>query len=314
MMKTFLLRTFCLLACLLLAPAVLRAQQDPMYTMYVFNKLPLNAAYAGSTGKISATLLHRTQWAGFEGAPRTSAFSIHAPFFKEKSGIGLAIVHDRLGIQENLSLSGQYAYRIDLGGSRLAMGLSGEIQRQQMRWNNTNPLQQLDPGIPFTNDNLFLPNFGAGIYWDSDRFFAGLSVPRLLENKLDYTGGQAGFTTVQARQSRHYLLMAGAMFEVSHEIKLRPSAMARYTANAPVTVDMNLSALLYDVLWVGGGYRVGDAFNLMAVLQLKGWMQVGYSHDFTHTRLNAYHNGTHEIILTMDLGKRAKGLYHPRYF
>lgn len=291
-----------------------QAQQDPMYTMYMFNKLPINPGYAGSSGGVSATMLYRTQWVGFEGSPTTAAFSLDAPLFNDISGVGISVVQDELGISENLYLSGYFAYRFQAFGGTMGLGISGEIKRQQMNWSEVNPLDRTDPNLTYTNDNLFLPNVGVGIYWQSETAFAGVSMPRIIENDLDYNPTGITTFTSSAAQRRHFFGMAGFIATLSSELKLRPMALVKYVENAPVEVDLNLAALISDLIWVGAGYRTDDSYSAMVTLNLGDNFRLGYAHDFTYTRLNAYHNGTHEIMLGFDLGKREKGVYHPRYF
>ncbi len=307
------MRKFLLLGIALSWAYLATAQQDPMYTMYMFNKLPINPGYAGSSETLTATALYRTQWVSFEGAPQTAAFSIDAPLFNDLSGVGLSIVQDELGISENLHVAGYFAYRFPLLGGKLGLGISGEVKRQQMNWSEVNPLDRVDPNLDYTNDNLFLPNVGVGLYWQSETMFLGASMPRIMENDLDYT--PTGMNIVsRATQRRHFFGMAGFVTTLSSELRLRPMALVKYVENAPVEIDLNLSALISDMIWVGAGYRTDDSYSAMVQLNINNRFRIGYAHDFTYTRLNAYHNGTHEIMLGIDFSKKEKGVYHPRYF
>lgn len=290
------------------------AQQDPMYTKYMFNKLVINPAYAGSKDRASAIMLYRAQWTGFEGAPKTAAFSIHSPLSGEASkvGLGLSIVNDIIGISNDTEITGHYAYRTKLGRGRLSMGLSAQIKRRQMDWTNTNPTIQDDPSIPFVDTDIFLPNFGVGFYYDTDYFFASLSAPRLLQNKLDFNGNSVSFTS-EARQKRHYYGMLGGIFQVNPDILFKPSILAKFEPASPFELDINMSVLFYETFWLGGTWRSGDSFDVIVHFFIKD-MRIGYAHDFTLTRLNAHHNGSHEIMIGFDLKKKKRGLDHPRYF
>lgn len=288
------------------------AQQDPMYTQYMFNQLPVNPAYAGSKDRLAALVLHRAQWVGFEGAPNTTSFTVHSPIAGSRSSFGVTVVHDQIGISNNIHLKGDYAYRIDFGNWRLAMGVSGEMKRQQMSWNRVNPLQPFDPNLPAGADNVSLPNFGGGIYIDTDRFYVGAAMPRLLENDLDYTSGIASVTSA-ARQRRHYYFMGGAIFDLSSNVKFKPAILTKFTDNAPVSIDINTSFLFSEKVWLGATFRNGDSIDLIAQM-IFGDFRVGYAYDYTLTQLNAYNRGTHEILLEFNVQRKVKGIYHPRYF
>ena len=288
------------------------AQQDPMYTQYMFNQLVLNPAYAGSKDRLEAILLYRTQWVGFDGAPETFALSVHSPIFGQKSNVGLTVVQDKIGISENYYFTGYYAFRLDFEKFRLSMGLNAEAKRQQMRWELSNPFDLSDPNIPRTADNITLPNFGMGLYIDSDKFYAGIATPRLLENDLDYTNGQATVNS-SARQRRHFYLMGGFIMDISRQVKFKPATLIRYTDNAPVSVDVNGSFLFAEKLWLGATWRNGDSFDVLAQFVL-GNMRLGYAFDYTTTQLNNYNQGTHEIMFSILLDNNSKGIHHPRYF
>ena len=288
------------------------AQQDPMYTQYMFNQLVINPAYTGSKDQVDAVLLYRTQWVGFDGAPETTSLSVHSPIFGKSSNIGVSFVHDQIGISENYYITGYYAYRIDFDKFRLSMGINAEFKRQQMRWELTNPLDFGDLAIPATADNINIPNFGAGVYLDADRFYLGIATPRLLQNDLDYTNGQPSVAS-SAQQKRHIYLMGGFIMDISRDVKFKPSTAIRYTNNAPLSIDINASFLFADRVWAGATWRNGDSFDIIAQLML-GKFRIGYSFDYTTTQLNAYNQGTHEIMIGLGIENRSKGIHHPRYF
>lgn len=297
---------------LLLFTCAAWAQQDPMYTQYMFNQLPVNPAYAGSKDKVSIMLLYRNQWVGFDGAPTTTSLTAHGPVAGTRSSFGGTIVHDVIGISNNYYFTGDYAYRIDLGKYRVSMGVSAEFKRQQMKWNNTNPLDQFDSNIPPAADNVNLPNFGGGIYVDADAFYFGVATPRLLENDLDYTNGVASVNS-SAKQQRHFFAMAGFIKDLTPTVKMKPAVLAKFTDNAPLEFDLNLSFLFSEKIWLGATYRTGDSFDLIFQVIFDN-IRVGYAYDYTLTRLNSYNNGTHEILISVELDNKVKGIYHPRYF
>lgn len=306
------MKQFFTIAILLLLSLGVKAQQDPMFTQFFCNKLFQNPAYTGSTDGINALALYRTQWVGFDGAPTTYLFSIHAPILRKTSGIGLAVARDQIGINDIFIANLSYAFRIDFGVGRLAMGINGKMYRYQMEWSRTSPLEQLDDFIPYTDNDLFLVNFGTGLYFDTDRFYVGVSVPKLLENEMDFNDNKVNATS--AKQRRHYFMMAGAAFTVHPKIVLKPALQFKYVKNAPFEADVNLSVLLYNTFLIGTTYRTGDSFDAIAQVYINDQICIGYAHDFTLTKLSNHHKGTHEILLSIDFGRKPKGFDHPRYF
>lgn len=290
-----------------------QAQQQPMFTQFFCNKLVQNPAYTGSRDALSALAIYRNQWVGFDGAPKTLGFSIHSPILKETSGVGLAIMRDKIGINDNFMANLSYAFRIDFEVGRLAMGLNTQLQRHQVLWNESRPISQADEAIPYTDTDLFLVNFGTGIYFDTDHFYVGLSVPQLLENDLDYQSNNTS-TGSLSKQRRHYYGMVGGVFDISENVKLRPAAFVKYVSQAPVAVDINLSAVFYETLLFGATYRTGDSFDVIAQVFINNNICIGYAYDFTLTQLNLHHKGTHEILISIDFGLKPNGFDHPRYF
>jgi type IX secretion system PorP/SprF family membrane protein len=307
------MRVSLLLAWIVAFAATVTAQQDALYTQFFSNQLIVNPAYAGSRDAISLTAFYRNQWTGFPGAPTTTTASIHAPVFKGTSGAGLSLQHDKLGITTTSSLSSAYAYRIDFGKARLALGINGELRLRQMDWAKANPLDPMDPSIAYTNRSLFLPNVGAGIFLDADHYFLGISIPRLLENDLNYVSpGQQAEHLAQLK--RHFYVSGGLALRLSDGLVFRPQALVKYVAGAPLQVDLNVGFVMKDKLWVGGTYRTHDSMDFFVQYSVNPKIRFGYAFDYAFTQLSRYNAGTHELMIGLDLGKNRNGFFHPRYF
>ena len=296
----------------------LQAQQDYHFTQFQFNKLALNPAYAGSREVLSFTGLYRHQWAGFDGAPRTFTFSAHSPIGNERLAMGMLIYSDRLGVTNQTGLVMSAAYRLPLGESDGAGKLSAGIQAGFIGYRNE--LTQLNPQDPddilLQNDlRLLLPNVGLGAFWSNERSFAGFSVPHVLKSDLTQLGDFDDEKTGVLYP--HIYLMGGHVFDINPMLRLRPSALLKMVAGqeiaAPVDLDLNLSALLLDRVWLGAGYRVGDSFDLMAEYRVTDQLMIGYSYDFTTSQLAAYEGGSHEVLIRYELAFPEKGWVTPRY-
>ncbi len=287
------------------------AQQDAQFTMYMFNPLSYNAAYAGTREAFSATALHRHQWAGIEGAPRTTTVSLHSPIEKWNTGLGLSLIHDQLGIQRNYSLKLAYAYRIKTKLGIISLGIDGQYKKQDMLWMDSSPLTSDDSYIPYGNNTTWLPNVGAGIYIYKKNYYVGVSVPKLIQNKADYSNLNSVITN---NYQRHYFGMAGVHLPLSSQFALKPAILAKYEVDSPLEMDFNMMAIFNDVFWVGMTYRTNDSFDAILQFHFENGLRMGYSYDFTTTQLNRVNSGSHEIMIGYDFNKSKKGVYHPRYF
>ena len=285
-----------------------QAQQDPMYSQYMFNTLAFNPAYAGSADVFTAMALSRHQWVGFAGAPTTQTLSMHSPLPGNKLALGGNLIHDVAGPAKQNSAFIDVAYRIRTGtDTRLAFGLSGGVNFFQADVASLSTVEA-DP----SNANIggkVLPNFGFGLYWHAPRYYVGISAPKLLENVI----GDDGLVATN-QEFRHYFFMAGYVMDISQDLKFRPSFMLRAVEGAPHSLDLNANFLLRDRIWFGAMYRYGNAFGLMAQYQVNEQLRLGYAFDMTTTKLGAYNAGTHEIMLGYDF-KFTKGrTISPRYF
>lgn len=286
-----------------------QAQQDPLYSQYMFNTLAFNPAYAGSADVFTVMALSRHQWVGFEGAPSTQTLLAHSPLPKENMALGLSLITDKIGPTRQTSAYADYAYRIRTGeDTRLAFGLKGGINLYQA---DLASLSSVDPDNASVNiRGQLLPNFGFGLFWHSPRYYVGASAPKLLENEIDTEGA----ALVTASEVRHYYLMGGYVLDVDRHLKFKPAMMLRLVEGAPLSLDVNANFLLRDRIWFGAMYRLGNAFGLLGQYQVNDQFRIGYAFDLTTTSMNAYNAGTHEIMLSYDLRFVKGRTISPRYF
>lgn len=287
------------------------AQQDPQYSQYMFNGLLLNPAYAGSRELVSATLLYRKQWVQIDGAPQTGTVSIHLPSRDLRHGFGFSFFQDRLGITRQTGLNLSYAYRIPVGPGTLALGLQGGILNHQNRWSESITVDP-DNGLPMTNQSAILPNVGTGAYFNTQRFYAGVSMPNLLKNTYKNPNSVGG--TIQAKQARHVFATAGVVLKISESLDLKPSVLLKYTKNAPLELDLNASLLIKKMFWIGASYRTKDAVVFIFEYIHKNQFRFGYAYDLTTTNLGTYNSGSHELMLGMDFIAVKERIKTPRYF
>lgn len=281
------------------------AQQLPQFTQYMYNTISVNPAYAGSRGTLNATVLHRNQWAGLEGNPRTSTFSVHSPLRNDRVGLGISYINDRLGFESTNYVYGDFSYTVPVNEEvKMSFGLKAGFTNYTLE----NP----DPNDVFFNSNFnsWNPNFGAGFYIGSNRWYAGISSPRILNTDLN----EGEF---QALERNSYYAIGGLVLDVSENTKFKPTVITKFTNGAPATYDFTANFLFNEKFWIGASYRVNDASNFGALMdyQVSKDIRVGYAYDLPTSTIRPYTGGTHEIILIYELRKKQRGpIKSPRYF
>jgi type IX secretion system PorP/SprF family membrane protein len=302
-----------LLLSLIIITQRLTAQQDAMFTHYMYNTLAVNPGYAGSRDALTVTALHRSQWVGFAGAPMTQTLTLHTPVKRDNIGLGFSFVNDRIGPLNNSSLYADFAYRIKLNEkSKLSIGIKGGVNMIRAKLNQLN-LDQANDNSFQVSDFLFAPNFGAGIYYSHERFYLGLSVPRLLENS--YKAG-ASSSSIAIKERRHYFFIAGAVFRLSKNLELKPTTLVKMTVGAPIEADFTANFILNKNLHLGAMYRTGDAFGALLGYNITEQLFLSYSFDWSYgLKTITYHGGSHELMLRYDFVYNVKQkIRSPRYF
>jgi type IX secretion system PorP/SprF family membrane protein len=302
---------------LTLLSASLYAQQAPMYTHYMYNTLSVNPAYAGSRDALTVTALHRTQWANFNGAPVTQTLTLHTPLRNEHVGLGLSVLNDKIGPTNNTAIFGYYAYRFMLNQkSKLALGLSAGVNLYQADLTSLKLDQETDPVFINNIDNRTLPNFGFGAYYSRERFYAGVSVPNLLENNYSVENKPNGEGSSIGKEQRHYFFVAGTLFKLSENLDFKPSTMIKVTEAAPIQADLTASFIIMDKLLIGAMFRTGDAFGALVGINVTEQLHFGYSFDYSYgLQTFKYNQGSHELVLRYDfIFSSKKQIHSPRNF
>jgi type IX secretion system PorP/SprF family membrane protein len=294
-------------------------QQDPMYSQYMFNMLSVNPAYAGSRDVLSATMLYRRQWVGIQGAPNTISFSADMPIKNEKIGLGINLTDDRLGIMHNSLLGISYAYRIRLTSrGTLAFGLQAGVNQYKADYGSVDPSQNTStsPDLSFNgNVTQIFPNIGFGVYYTTDKFYIGTSVPKLIKNSLsDYYDPSINFTNFANRENRHFFIMAGYVLPLNDALKLKPSMLLKVVHGAPLEFDVNANLWIHNVIALGLSYRTGDSIDALFELQATPQFRFGYAYDMTTTNLGRYNSGSHELMIRYEFGYNRSKMLSPRYF
>ena len=285
------------------------AQQDAQYTQYMYNTTNVNPAYAGSRGVMSIFALHRTQWVGLDGAPVTNSFSINTPLNNSSLGLGVSVVNDRIGPTVENAISADLSYTLQTSETlKLSFGVKATANLFNLDVNQLNPADQNDPSLQ-NLDNKLNPNFGAGVYLHSDKFYLGLSVPNFLEDTKYSDNSVSVF-----KERMNFYANGGYVFDISSSVKFKPAFLSKVVTGSPLQVDVSGNFLFFEKLTLGAAYRWDAAVSAMAGFQISDGLYIGYGYDLDTTKLKNYNSGSHEVFLRFELFKRYSKMVTPRFF
>jgi len=273
-------------------------QLQPLSNQYIFNGLAINPAYSGSREALSMTMLYRNQWVGLEGAPKTMSFSLHAPLRKEKIGLGLLIINDKIGVTSETSIVANYAYRMDVFNGKLALGLGAGITLINTAWSELVAIDPDDELLMGNSPTFTLPDFSIGAYYTINNFFLGLSIPQFLSHQFNYT--KSKFTLKNNFSEYNYMITAGNIFVINAEIKIFPALLMKYNPGNSPQVDLYSHIIYREKFWVGVSYRSKKSMVGIFQYQINNQLRIAYSFDFDIGKLGRYKSGSHEIMMKYD--------------
>jgi type IX secretion system PorP/SprF family membrane protein len=304
------------------------AQHERLYTQFMFNKMAINPAYAGTYDGVAVTAFYRRQWIGFEGAPTTIGVNVDGSLKKDKVGLGLNVVRHTVGIFDQWTADGIYSYKMRMGPkSTLSAGLQGSVRYfganfQDSRLRSSQGLDN-DPAIPTEEVGRYLLNFGFGLYFNSEHFFVGVSMPRLLNSNIDFVDRPVPLS----QESRHSFVMAGVILPLNEQFELIPQIMLRHVPNAPLSMDINAGIMYQKRLNLAVSYRTGglmadwgDSIDFIAGAQISSSLFLGVSYDLLLSSLRNHNSGSAEIVLRYSFEGSVKAkdapvrVINPRYF
>lgn len=287
------------------------AQQDPHYTQYMYNMSVMNPAYAGSKEAISAGILYRKQWVEIEDAPTTATAFAHSQIGKNV-GLGISLISDKIGPVEEknafadisytlkVSETAKFAFGLKLGATFHNIDFSGKIAP-------TLPVS--DPVFNQQNPSNTSLNLGSGVFYYTENYYLGLSVPNILKSKyLDFNGVAYG------TEVSHYFLTGGYVFDINKNVKFKPFFMVKSSFNSPTSLDLSTNFLFNQKFEVGATYRLQDSFGAMVGYNITPTLKVGYAYDRVISDLNVTTKASHEFILLFDISSPKKVSQSPRYF
>ncbi|MBS9463149.1 type IX secretion system membrane protein PorP/SprF [Flagellimonas sp. 389] len=297
----------------------LTAQQDAQYTQYMFNTLSVNPAYAGSRGQLSFAGLYRSQWVGLDGAPETFTFNLHSPIRNSRLGYGVSIVNDNIGdgVVQETYLDAVLSYTIDVSlDAKLSFGLKAGGNMLNLDFNG---LRNFDQEVVNQDniDNQFSPNFGLGIYYHSDKFYAGVSAPNVLETEyFDNAESDPESVSFLATERINFYFITGYVFDLNSDLKFKPALLTKAVGGAPLQVDLSANFLYAEKFSFGAAYRFDAAISALAGFQVTDQVMIGLAYDRETTELGGtqFNDGSFEIFLRLELLKAFQKTVSPRFF
>ncbi len=300
----------CLLFLLFVLCLKAEAQFDPAFTQYMNNEMFINPGYTGTRRVLAATLVYRNQWVGIAGSPKTQTFSMHSPT-RKRCGIGASIMNESIGISRLTRFNVNYAYRIKTSAkAQLSFGLQGGMVQFHQNVNELNLINPIDNLFPLDMPNAIAPSAGFGMFYYTNRFYVGFSIPRMIKNTIT----ASGVRNSALPQDWHYYLTSAIVLDVSESVKLKPSAMIKEVSGAPVQAELAVHALFGNIFWMGASYRTGDAVSAITGFQLSPQLRIFYTYDYTLTELQNYSTGSHEIVISYDFSYKKNRITSPRIF
>ncbi|QIL38002.1 type IX secretion system membrane protein PorP/SprF [Pedobacter sp. HDW13] len=287
------------------------AQQDAQFGQYVFNGMYINPAYTGYKEELYLQAFARAQWTGVKGAPQTLSISADEAINDESLGIGAIITKDKIGAQNSLNASVNFAYRIKLDRTEtniLAFGLGVGVMQAGLNGNLLDPIEQGDNRIPLGSVSQITPDIRAGIHYSNEKFFIGFSANNLLSKSLSLFGD---YKLLNLKIQPHFYLSAGVALPFSQDFVFKPTFLIKDDLHGPTSLDLNAFLLVKERFWIGGVYRSSvklypksnlqssltarSAVGLISELFVRSNLRIGYGYDYSLNKLSNYDYGSHEI-------------------
>ena len=295
----------------MMAFSELYGQFHPLNEQYTLDALSINPAYAGRREAMSVAMSYRHQWVGFEGAPRTEIISIHSPLLQEKTGVGLLIMNNEIGIKQETGIAGNYSYSVKTGAGRLSFGLGAGLSITNKDPHDYNVLDPGDQLVEGTEKKFIMPDFSVGMYYYTDRYYAGISAPFFMNHRFYPSSGD--YKLYHSFSDCNYMFTGGYLWKINEDIKMLPNVLFRFNPNRARQVDLNLHVILKDKFWIGTNYRSEKSMIWTLQYQINNQFRIAYSYGTDFSELGRYNRGTHEIMLRYDF-KYLLEVVSPRYF
>lgn len=286
------------------------AQQDAIYSQYMFNQFAINPAYAGSRDAANISFINRNQWVGIEGAPITQSVSAHVPIIKNSLAWGVNLSHDQLGPSRNILALGTIAYRLRLEIGTLNFGLRSGFYNSILDHGRLNFKEANDIVDNKQRLSSMVPTFDFGMYYYTERFYVGLSSNHITKHRFN-------FESLQNNQAyylrRHTFLTLGYVFKLNKKLMVKPSCLLKHASETGFNADLNANVMFNELFWLGIGVRNLSSLNFLVDFNVTDYIRIGYAYDMTLNKIKNYSNGSHEVLIGFDFNTKKGIPASPRY-
>lgn len=290
-----------------------KAQQDPMYSMYMFDKAIINPAFAGSSNWIVATVKSRNQAIAVSGQEKTQTINVHAPIQKKHIGLGFKLVKDKIAIMNTLNATAMLSYHLGLAGGKLSLGLEAGVFSKKVNYQELVINMRGDNAIPPSTVSSMVPDVSMGMYYQKKQIYLGFSYYHLIKKSFD--NGEA--SSSQSHLAKQINLLGGNVFELSKSLTMEPSFLLKYQPNSTTQLDLNTMLYYNNIIGAGLQYRIGNAVAGILRINIKDSFRICYSYDMNVSKATPYTKGAHEIILSYGFKlppPPTQKEIHPRYY
>jgi len=295
------------------------AQQQPQFSHYGFNGMFLNPAYAGIKGQGEITALGRSQYFGYNatfdngGSPQTYMLTASLPVAAIGGGLGIGIYRDKIAELTTTNVQLSYSKHIKVGEGRLGVGVQGIFNN--IYQGTYRAIDQDDIKVPREGADRKL-DAGVGVWYESDKLYAGLSANNLLRSSYKFNSQVVGGKTAEYINENHAYLTAGYNIEASSSVVVTPTVLmkmilpGKFGDDGKFTFKNNsyeagVRATFNDRFWGGLGYRYDESITALGGLSFSkdNAMRVGLAYDLIAFNQDARALSSFEVMLSYRLPK-----------
>lgn len=303
------MRNLCIYLFILLATTSSAwAQQDPFYSLYQFDKMLINPAFAGSSNYIVASIKNREQFIGLPNHPATKTFNVHAPLQKKHLGLGCKIISDRIGPLTTMVMAANISYHLNLAGGKLSLGLEAGSNTQRLALEQLTVNNKNDASLLNGSANSKSGDFNLGCYYQKKQFYIGYSAYHLLR--------KINTATSNVAQSVNYII-AGNVFQLPQKFQLDLVCLTNFGAKKIQSADINAVLMYNERFGIGAGLRSNTCSSFFLRIGITESLRLTYAHDTQPFSKTIKTGASHEVLLSYGLKLApppSKKEIHPRYY
>jgi type IX secretion system PorP/SprF family membrane protein len=295
--------TIFILFLLLCNKFIVHSQNQAAISQYMYHHAIFNPAVMGSYNDIQAALLIRQQWVGIDGAPRLYALNVSVPY--KKMGLGVSLFQSEIGVQKETRVYGAYSYRLQVARKQyFAFGIAGGMVHTNRDYASVVTQDQNDQSFSANVNSKITPDFQLGGYYFTPKFYVGIYIPSLLKSELSIENGESKTSTEFDKKTIHLFLQGGYEENLSENLTLNFSSLAKYVANAPIEVDINAMLSWQDQFGIGLSYRTKKEILALVNIRLAEQIRVAYAYQYS--TIATQHFNSHEVMLLYSLANKKR--------